>query len=86
VSVPDVSPRDDGPVVISLSAARCTPPTVELLKDVLSTHPGVAEVHLRLTTASSTKVLRLDQRLRVSPSPSLMADLKALLGPTCLSR
>jgi DNA polymerase-3 subunit alpha len=86
VSVPDVSPRDDGPVVISLSAARCTPPTVELLKDVLATHPGVAEVHLRLTTASSTKVLRLDQRLRVSPSPSLMADLKALLGPACLSR
>jgi DNA polymerase-3 subunit alpha len=86
VSVPDVSPRDDGPVVISLSAARCTPPTVELLKDVLSTHPGVSEVHLRLTTASSTKVLRLDPRLRVSPSPSLMADLKALLGPTCLSR
>nr|CAA9362861.1 MAG: DNA polymerase III alpha subunit [uncultured Nocardioidaceae bacterium] len=86
VSVPDVSARDDGPVVISLSAARCTPPTVEQLKDVLSTHPGVAEVHLRLTTASSTKVLRLDPRLRVSPSPSLMADLKALLGPTCLSR
>jgi DNA polymerase-3 subunit alpha len=86
VTVPDLSQGDDGPVVISLPATRCTPPTVEQLKDVLSTHPGVAEVHLRLTTTSSTKVLRLDQRLRVTPSPSLMADLKALLGPTCLSR
>jgi DNA polymerase-3 subunit alpha len=86
VSVPDLSQGDDGPVVISLPANRCTPPTVEQLKEVLSTHPGVAEVHLRLTTAASTKVLRLDPRLRVTPSPSLMADLKALLGPGCVSR
>jgi DNA polymerase-3 subunit alpha len=86
VSVPDHSQRDDGPVVISLQANRCTPPTVEQLKEVLCSHPGVAEVHLRLTSAASTKVLRLDPRLRVTPSPSLMADLKALLGPGCLSR
>jgi DNA polymerase-3 subunit alpha len=86
VSVPDLTQGDDGPVVISLQANRCTPPTVEQLKEVLSTHPGVAEVHLRLTTKASTKVLRLDPRLRVTPSPSLMADLKALLGPGCLSR
>jgi DNA polymerase-3 subunit alpha len=86
VSVPDLTQGDDGPVVISLQANRCTPPTVEQLKEVLSTHPGVAEVHLRLTTKASTKVLRLDPRLRVTPSPSLMADLKALLGPDCLSR
>jgi DNA polymerase-3 subunit alpha len=29
--------------------------------------------------------MRLDERLRVTPSPALMADLKALLGPACLS-
>ena len=28
-------------------------------------------------------VMKLDERLRVSPSPPLMADLKALLGPSC---
>jgi DNA polymerase-3 subunit alpha len=28
--------------------------------------------------------MKLDERLRVTPSPSLMADLKALLGPSCL--
>ena len=31
-----------------------------------------------------TTVLRLDDRLRVSPSPALYADLKHLLGPGCL--
>jgi len=58
---------------------------VEQLKDVLGTHPGVAEVHLRLQSAGRTMVMRLDDGLRVTPSPALMADLKALLGPSCLA-
>jgi len=28
--------------------------------------------------------MRLDDRLRVTPTPALYGDLKALLGPTCL--
>jgi hypothetical protein len=28
--------------------------------------------------------MRLDDGLRVTPSPALMGDLKALLGPSCL--
>ncbi len=83
--VPDLSRPAAGPVVITLPAVRCTPPTVEQLKDVLATHPGVTEVRLRLQGRASTTVMRLDQRLRVSPTPALMADLKALLGPRCLT-
>jgi DNA polymerase-3 subunit alpha len=45
----------------------------------------MTEVQLRLLTRSSTKVLRLDDNLRVSPSPALFADLKQLLGPGCLT-
>jgi len=86
VLVPDLGRAALGPVVISVPAARCTPATVDALKDVLAAHAGVTEVQLRLTTAASTKLLRLDERLRVTVSPGLMADLKALLGPTCLSR
>jgi DNA polymerase-3 subunit alpha len=85
VSVPDLSDGPSGPVVITLASTRCTPPVVEQLKDVLRSHPGVAEVHLRLKTRTSTKVMRLDDRLRVSPSGPLFADLKALLGPGCLA-
>jgi DNA polymerase-3 subunit alpha len=84
VSVPDLSDGPTGPVVISLPSTRCTPPVVEQLKDVLGTHPGVTEVRLRLMTKTSTTVLKLDDRLRVAPSPALFADLKALLGPNCL--
>ena len=85
ISVPDLSDGPSGPVVISLPSTRCTPPVVEQLKDVLGTHPGVTEVQLRLLTKTSTTVLRLDDGLRVTPTPALFADLKALLGPSCLT-
>src|SRR3954447_19847457 len=88
VSVPDLD-RDgggpSGPVVISIPSTRCTKPVVDQLKDVLGTHPGVTEVRLRLMTKTSTTVMKLDDRLRVSASPALFADLKALLGPNCLA-
>ena len=84
VSSPDLTDGPSGPVVISMPSTRCTPPVVEQLKDVLGSHPGVTEVRLRLMTKTATTVMKLDDRLRVSPSPSLYADLKALLGPNCL--
>jgi DNA polymerase-3 subunit alpha len=85
VTAPDISDGPSGPVVISLPSTRCTGPVVEQLKDVLATHPGVTEVHLRLLTRNATKLMRLDERLRVTPSPALFADLKQLLGPGCLT-
>jgi len=85
VSLPDLTDGPSGPVVISLPSTRCTPPVVEQLKDVLGTHPGMTEVRLRLLTREQTMVMRLDDRLRVTPSPALFADLKALLGPGCLT-
>jgi DNA polymerase-3 subunit alpha len=85
VSLPDISDGPSGPVVISMPSTRCTGPVVEQLKDVLGTHPGMTEVRLRLMTREATKVMRLDDRLRVTPSPALFADLKALLGPGCLT-
>jgi DNA polymerase-3 subunit alpha len=84
VSAPDLSEAQAGPVRLSMPANRCIPPLVDRLKEVLAAHPGTTEVHLHLTGGAKTTVLRLDDRLRVTPSPSLYADLKALLGPTCL--
>jgi DNA polymerase-3 subunit alpha len=84
LKLPDLDTGDRGPVVVSMPVARCTPPTVEKLKDVLATHPGVTEVHLRLVQTGRSTVMRLDDGLRVTPSPALFGDLKALLGPSCL--
>jgi DNA polymerase III subunit alpha len=81
---PDLAEGPRGPVVVALATTRCTPPVVEQLKEVLRTHPGVTEVHLRLNSSGRTTLLRLDSGLRVTPSPALYGDLKALLGAACL--
>ncbi|RXR27791.1 DNA polymerase III subunit alpha [Oerskovia turbata] len=85
VSLPDVSAVADTPVLVSLPESRCTQPVVEKLREILSTHPGVTEVHLKLTSPGRTKVMRLEDTLRVTKSPALYGDLKALLGPSCLT-
>ncbi|MGH3745571.1 MAG: OB-fold nucleic acid binding domain-containing protein, partial [Mycobacteriales bacterium] len=86
LSVPDLSSGGArGPLAVAVASARCTPPLVARLKDVLGAHPGTTDVHLHLTNGSRTTVLRLDDGLRVAASPSLMADLKELLGPSCFA-
>ncbi len=85
VSLPDVTAAADAPVLVTLPTARCTPPVVERLREVLSTHPGVTEVHLKLTSPGRATVMRLEESLRVERSSALFGDLKALLGPSCLS-
>jgi DNA polymerase-3 subunit alpha len=85
VIIPDLSIGPRGPVVVSLPTPRCTPPVVERFKEVLRSHPGTTEVHLQLVGAEDKKtVVRLDDGLRVNATPALFADLKALLGSTCL--
>ncbi|MGB8652635.1 MAG: DNA polymerase III subunit alpha, partial [Mycobacteriales bacterium] len=84
ITVPDLSTGEAGPVVVTIPAARCIPPVIERFKDVLGAHPGVTEVRLAMQNGPSTTVVRLDDRLRVTTSPALYADLKALLGPSCL--
>jgi len=85
VSVPELTTDgQQGPFVVSIMEARCVPPVVERLREVLGTHPGATEVHLRLLSGARTRVLRLDDKLRVRPSASLLADLKQLLGPACV--
>lgn len=86
VAFPDVSEGPSGPLVIQLPAVRCTPAVVEQLRHVLRAHPGPTEVRVRLVSATNgAKVWKLDEGLRVATSRPLMADLKALLGPSCVN-
>jgi len=86
MTIPDLTAAEGtAPFVVSLAVNRCVPPVVEQLREVLRTHPGSTEVHLRLRGNSKTTVVRLDDKLRVSASPALHADLKQLLGPACVA-
>jgi DNA polymerase III subunit alpha len=84
VTAPDLEAGGHGPFVVSVLAARCVPPVVDRLKEVLRTHPGPIEVQLRMFSGNRTTLIRLDDKLRVRPTPSLLADLKQLLGPACV--
>jgi DNA polymerase III subunit alpha len=75
-----------GPVRISLQPHRCTPPLVDRLREVLAAHPGSTEVHLELAAGERRHRLRLPDGLRVTRTPALMGDLKALLGSSAIDR
>ena len=85
VSIPEVTEADVRPVTITMPVSRCTPPVVERLRAILADHPGVTEVHLKLTQPGRSTVMRLDDGLRIERSPALFGDLKALLGPSSLA-
>ncbi len=82
--MPDVNQAPTGPLVITIDSARVTAPMVERMKEILRSHPGPREVHLMIDTGSKATVMKIDDDLRVTASPSLSADLKSVLGPDCL--
>ena len=84
LSIPDVNQAPIGPYVIRVEAERCTPPLVDRMKEILRSHPGTREVHLKIEGGSKETTFRLDDGLKVTASPSLSADLKSILGPNCL--
>jgi DNA polymerase-3 subunit alpha len=86
LAVPELQATGEAglPVKVSMRTELVTPERVARLKEVLSHHPGTSEVHLKLLYGTKTTMLRLDEKLKVTNTPALMGDLKALLGPGCL--
>jgi DNA polymerase-3 subunit alpha len=84
LSIPDINQAPIGPFIIKLEAERCTPPIVDRMKEILRSHPGTREVHLKIEGGAKNTILRLDDGLKITASPSLSADLKSILGPDCL--
>ncbi|GAA4747143.1 DNA polymerase III subunit alpha [Gordonia alkaliphila] len=86
LAVPDLSAvGTTKPLNLTLTARACTPARVSALKQVLIRHPGTSDVHVTLVSERKQTQLRLTDALRVTQSSALMGDLKALLGPSCLS-
>jgi DNA polymerase-3 subunit alpha len=84
LTLPDLKQVPTGPFIISMEMSRCTPPVIDRMNEILRSHPGGREVHLRLVDGEKNTVLKLDENLKVTSSPSLSADLKTVLGPDCL--
>jgi len=84
LTLPDLNQIPTGPLIISMDMSRCTPPVIERMKEILRSHPGCREVHLQLDENGKKTILKIDEGLKVTSSPSLSADLKTVLGPDCL--
>ena len=84
LTLPDLNQVPTGPLVITMEMSRCTPPVIERMKEILRSHPGGREVHLQLDENGKKTILKIDEGLKVTSSPSLSADLKTVLGPDCL--
>ena len=78
----DISTSPIGPLLISLPVSQCTPPIVDRMKEILRSHPGKREVHMQIDDQGTLTTMKIDAL--VTASPSLSADLKAILGPDCL--
>jgi OB-fold nucleic acid binding domain len=66
LTIPDIS----DPVVITVPTTRINPPLVDRPKEILAAHAGPTEVHLRLHSPAKTVIMRIDDKLRVTPSPA----------------
>lgn len=86
LAVPDLSAVGVAkPLAVSLPLRQCTKDKIGALRQVLTRHPGTSDVHVRLIGGTEVTLWKVDDVLRVEPSSALMGDLKALLGPSCLS-
>jgi len=85
LTTPDLSTGSGGPVSIVLPRQMCTPVLIDRLKEIFGTHPGPSNVHLHLRSTDKTLVMKLEDRWKVAPTPALIGDLKALLGPECVA-
>ena len=69
------------PLKVALDASAFAPRIIEDLKHLFESFPGESEVVLDLHTADGIRTLRFGASYRVSPTPSLRAELASLLGP-----
>ncbi|MGW4067935.1 hypothetical protein [Nocardia grenadensis] len=86
VTAPDlVSGTAGRPLTLPpLPVGASTPHTVRALRETLQRHPGPTDLRIDLIGARGPRLPALDPRFRITTSPALMGELKALFGPGCL--
>ncbi len=78
----DLASGPVGPFTLSVHESQLTPPIIERIKETLRAHPGKREVQLVVSENGKTTTHKLG--FQITSSPSLHADLKAILGPDCV--
>jgi DNA polymerase-3 subunit alpha len=72
------------PLRVLLDATSLPASVIDELKHVFGNHAGESDVVLDIQTSGGARTLRLGEGFRVSPTPSLRAELGRILGPAAL--
>jgi DNA polymerase-3 subunit alpha len=72
------------PLTVTIDARRVRPSVLEDLKRILGDFPGQVPVVLQMVRGDERAKLRVGDGLRVEPVAGLYAELKALLGESCV--
>jgi DNA polymerase-3 subunit alpha len=72
------------PLQLTIDAERVHAGVVDELKEILVEFPGQVPVVLTMVTEQGNARLRIGDRYKVAPEGGLYAELKALLGDSCL--
>ncbi len=74
------------PVCIVLDAGNLPRSILDDIKGVLTHFPGPCPVEMHISTPDGRYRLRCGEQYRVDPQTSLFAELKVLLGESCVTR
>ncbi|MGB3593017.1 MAG: DNA polymerase III subunit alpha [Ornithinimicrobium sp.] len=85
LTLPEIKTGPRGPIVVTMPLGRATDTLAQSLKGVLREHPGATDVHVKLMSPGRSVLLQLEESLRVTASPELFGDLKALLGSAAVT-
>ncbi len=72
------------PLTVTIDATRVRPTVLDDLKSILADFPGRVPVVLQMVGGDQKARLRVSDSLRVDPVGGLYAELKALLGESCV--
>ena len=72
------------PLTVTIDAGRLRPNALDDLRRILADFPGKVPVVLHMVANGERARLRVGDGLRVAPVAALYAELKALLGESCI--
>lgn len=84
MTIPDTKSSSKEPLMVKVASAQLSYQNVEKLRDILSSYPGNTPVRLRIRERQQSVVLQLPDKYLVDLESDLIAELKTLLGVSCI--
>jgi DNA polymerase-3 subunit alpha len=85
IARPEINMDGAQPLTLRVKTGALTDERVQLLRDLLTSHPGESPVFVRLVGPDKETVLRLGEEFRCEARNGLYAELRVLFGADCIA-